>query len=665
MLVFITAGLSTLFRIGTYLFLRVLPSTILRRALPVLYVLYLSSLYLTPTISAVSTTAVAHIEKIRLRVENGDVEEEKEEDTIVQKVPLRVRSDPLTTVLLSIPGPARLLNLVNLMINTLLFLFALDFVLYPVIDDAKDTVFTRVGAVYPDSAKLVVRYPLDAPNATENQVRILWRQASTAEESTWNAGPVLNLTAQDDWVDIARLDGLWPSTNYQYILADAEATPLPYPAEPIAFHTFPDPRIPTGSYFRFVASSCATPNFPYVPFHGRQIRGYDLLADYLWPRTPTPENATAVDAMNNASDNAVATKNGGKPPVEFMLFLGDFIYADVPMYFGDNVESYRRLYRRNYQSPSMRKVYEKLPMFHTYDDHEIINNYVGQGNDSTVPFKSADNAFRLYNANANFDPPEPDAHYYDFRYGDVAFFVMDTRRYRSDIHQGDEVSRTMLGERQLTALHDWLDRVNHTATFKFIVTSVPFTALWTYEAEVDSWNPYQYEKDALLTTMHSVKNVVLLSGDRHEFAVIKFNAEGHGHSLVEISTSPMSMFWVPLVRTLRQRSEKMVRRLVDVEKEVEGSIVTEAVEEEVPQEEVMKYVPEGNYKWSTFEVDTRDPQHPVARLELMADGRPAYELEIVGKSVDIRPPTKGVEAFVPKGLKGVLDKLGLRRGRWF
>lgn len=101
-----------------------------------------------------------------------------------------------------------------------------------------------------------------------------------------------------------------------------------------------------------------------MPFHGRQIRGFDLLADYLWPRTSTPEDTTTVAAMNTASANAVATKSDGKPPVEFMLFLGDFIYADVPMYFGDNVESYRRLYRRNYQSPSMRKVYEKLRKSH-------------------------------------------------------------------------------------------------------------------------------------------------------------------------------------------------------------------------------------------------------------------------------------------------------------
>jgi alkaline phosphatase D len=49
---------------------------------------------------------------------------------------------------------------------------------------------------------------------------------------------------------------------------------------------------------------------------------------------------------------------------EFMLFLGDFIYADVPLYVGDDKEAYRRLYRRNYQSSSFRKLYEKLRELH-------------------------------------------------------------------------------------------------------------------------------------------------------------------------------------------------------------------------------------------------------------------------------------------------------------
>lgn len=45
---------------------------------------------------------------------------------------------------------------------------------------------------------------------------------------------------------------------------------------------------------------------------------------------------------------------------EFMIMAGDAIYADVPHWSGDNLEYYRKLYRRTFSSSSFRKVYEKL-----------------------------------------------------------------------------------------------------------------------------------------------------------------------------------------------------------------------------------------------------------------------------------------------------------------
>lgn len=139
--------------------------------------------------------------------------------------------------------------------------------------------------------------------------------------------------------------------------------------------------------------------------------------------------------------------------------------------------------------------------------------------------------------------------------------------------------------------------MNNTATFKFIVSSVPFTSLWQHDAPKDSWGGYEYEKSAILSALHTVPNVIVLSGDRHEFAAIKFNAEGHGHSVLEFSTSPLSMFYVPFVRTLRNASENTVKTIREYIQTADGVETTEVVEEEHPQEEVIKYVAEGNYKW--------------------------------------------------------------------
>jgi len=148
-------------------------------------------------------------------------------------------------------------------------------------------------------------------------------------------------------------------------------------------------------------SSCLKPNFPYAPFQGRRIRGFDLLADYLFAEPTvidTPGTVAYVKANDNVTESPVPlednigietnvsvpkvvpapleVKHGDVAPTEFMLFLvrgcrfphqydsdvsqGDFIYADIPHYHGDSKHAYRRLYRRNYNSPSFRKVFERL-----------------------------------------------------------------------------------------------------------------------------------------------------------------------------------------------------------------------------------------------------------------------------------------------------------------
>jgi len=197
------------------------------------------------------------------------------------------------------------------------------------------------------------------------------------------------------------------------------------------------------------------------------------------------------------------------------------------------------------------------------------------------------------------------------------------------------------------------------------VTSVPFTSLWAHDAVTDSWAGFASEKAGLLDALHSVPNVIVLSGDRHEFAAIEFNSERvDAHQILEFSTSPLSMFYVPLIRTLRMQSEATVTRMKEtVTDAVEGGQIVQ-VAEEIPQERVLKYLPIGNYKWSAIEVDTRNPEKPTLHLEVMIDGKSAYKTSVVGKPVKIKSST-ALGAFVPEGFKDLLDKVGLTPNRWF
>lgn len=268
---------------------------------------------------------------------------------------------------------------------------------------------------------------------------------------------------------------------FPYVHADSLATSdkqlLSYPPVPIRFKTFPDARLPHSTPLRFVVSSCMKPNFPYAPFKGRAIKGMDLLADYLWPNDPvgTIVSSTTPKISPQNRDEGMNHPNGASSsPAEFMLFLGDFVYADVPYYFGDNLDSYRRLYRRTYQSPSFRRLYERLrelqvlvfclllipevAVFFTYDDHEFVNNYAGSSRDCG-PYVNGSRAFLEYNAQTNFDSLDENQFYYEFSYGtDAAFFVLDTRRHRSTL-EVEAADRTMLGEKQLGTFLRWLSKV--------------------------------------------------------------------------------------------------------------------------------------------------------------------------------------------------------------
>lgn len=139
-------------------------------------------------------------------------------------------------------------------------------------------------------------------------------------------------------------------------VATLSNTTLSFPKAPIPFRTFPDPRLHAGSRFRFIASSCITPNFPYRGFWNKNsIRGFDLLADYL--------EISKSNLFENAVNGTTTISPSDDVPTDFLLFLGDFIYADAPIYVGDRKAAYQRLYRRNYLSPSFKRVYEQLRAF--------------------------------------------------------------------------------------------------------------------------------------------------------------------------------------------------------------------------------------------------------------------------------------------------------------
>lgn len=198
-------------------------------------------------------------------------------------------ASPLNTALFSLPTTNTSLKFLSFFVNLTLLGFFLDFLYRPSLNLHNDLIFTRVGAVYSDSVKIQVRYPSPEGDA----IRLVWKQLSgglsgleeTSDHEGWTDGPLVALSEDNDWVGISRLENLWASTEYQCThfsllgdkmpahltisvsidrLAFTNGTLLSYPATPITFKTFPDPRIP-GTRFKFIASSCIVSLLPHFP----------------------------------------------------------------------------------------------------------------------------------------------------------------------------------------------------------------------------------------------------------------------------------------------------------------------------------------------------------------------------------------------------------------
>lgn len=169
----------------------------------------------------------------------------------------------------------------------------------------------------PDVSQLpiIVSYQLAEPIATYEDPR------------PQLAGTIYSLTDDTDYTKAVQFTlPNYPERTYQWTTSNNHTGFFTTPPKPGHF--------PKSGTFTFLTSSCIKPRFPYNPFnHALAIPGFKHMA------------------------NVLKSIPGG---AQFMLFLGDFIYADVPKRFGTAVEDYRREYRQVYNSPEWPAVGQNL-----------------------------------------------------------------------------------------------------------------------------------------------------------------------------------------------------------------------------------------------------------------------------------------------------------------
>ena len=228
----------------------------------------------------------------------------------------------------------------------------------------------------------------------------------------------------------------------------------------------------------------------------------------------------------------------------FAILLGDTIYGDnlcpsPPNAPGANfiattLDQFRAKHRYQRGSAALQRFLESVPVYAMWDDHEVRNNFSGP-HDPLMP--AGRQAFLEYWP-VGTPPEEPARLYRKFRRGaDADFFILDTRQYRDQNADRDSPTKTMLGAAQ----RDWLleGLVRSTATWKFIVTSVPLSNPKNGTAQFpgnDSWaraedgTGFQTELRAIVTAILKgrIRNVVWLAGDVHYTQVNAYDPNGDG-----------------------------------------------------------------------------------------------------------------------------------------
>jgi alkaline phosphatase D len=239
---------------------------------------------------------------------------------------------------------------------------------------------------------------------------------------------------------------------------------------------------------------------------------------------------------------------------DVFLFLGDTIYADhrcqgedvVPGadFVAHTLAEFQAKHRYNREDPWVQAFLARTPVWATWDDHDVRNNFAGPA-EQLMPVGRQ--AFLDYWP-IDTSPDAPAQLHRRVRYGTLAeMFVLDTRQYRSRNCRPDGPGKTMLGAAQRRWLVEGL--AASTAVWKLVASSVPLSIPKGWPCG-DSWAPrnllvmstgFAHERDEILGALQhrGVTNVVFLAGDLH-FASLLRHEPRPGYILHEFVAGPLA-----------------------------------------------------------------------------------------------------------------------------
>ncbi|KAH8652515.1 PhoD-like phosphatase [Xylariales sp. PMI_506] len=450
---------------------------------------------------------------------------------------------PLKTILSGLPSPnSMLFTVLGFAANVACLAMIFDVVYRPRLQyPSHDLSFARIGYVSNTEAKLLIREPDQSKMPITVEIHVKDAQAASGNQLWQTAGGVRWTTDETDFTAVVAIPLRHSKQRvYEWRTSNNHSGEFVSAPKPGAVPDYNDGK------FTFLATSCILPRLPYNPLdHALTIPGMRHLAKVL----------PSLGA-------------------QFMLFMGDFIYVDVPNRFGKSVEDYRQKYRQVYASPDWPSVGQNLSWIHVLDDHEILNDWDAKSSgvyeaavDPWHHYQTAVNPPRAKRAGSSGAITRVGTTYFSFTQGPASFFMLDTRSYRSKNSEPFEsANKTMLGTEQLEDLLYWLHQPEPKGVkWKIIASSVPLTKNWRVNTR-DTWGGFLYERQRVLEGMWDAGvagyGVVVLSGDRHEFGATAFPPPKDGKwpqsvTVHEFSASPLNQFYSP-IPTYRQTDDEDV-----------------------------------------------------------------------------------------------------------
>jgi alkaline phosphatase D len=340
---------------------------------------------------------------------------------------------------------------------------------------------------------------------------LVWAQTTEAADVKvvyWNIEePAATFTTDEVRTDkaggyTAKLiaDRVQPGTHYGYELhINGANVERPYP---LAFQTQElwrwrtDPPV-----FRIAAASCLYVNDPPYDRPDQSYGGGFEILDAVY--------AKDADAM---------------------VWLGDNFYYREPDWNTRTGMIYRNTHTRSH--PGLQPFLATVHQYATWDDHD----YGPNNSDRAWREKAtALEVFDLFWGNPELGPPELGGITTRFEWGDVEFFMLDNRWFRSSEHRLSG-HRQVFGEEQLQWLVDAI--TSSQATFKIIVSG---HQILNPVAKWETYATYGVERARFLQLLreNDVWGVVLLSGDVHYTVLSKLDRRGT-YPLWEITTSPIT-----------------------------------------------------------------------------------------------------------------------------